>query len=310
MTDIVISEFMEQSAIDDLRREFDVVSAPDLYLDPAGLARATENARALIVRNRTRVDRELLQSCRRLEVIGRLGVGLDNIDTGACEAAGIRVFPATGANAVSVAEYAIAGVLMLMRGAYQSSARVLAGEWLRQELVGVEISGRVLGLIGFGATARAVADRGRGLGMRVMAYDPGVGPDDVAWSRHGARRRQLREVIADADAISVHVPLNDDTRHLIDADTISRMKPGAVLVNAARGGIVDEGALAAALREGRLRGAILDVFEDEPLPAGSALVGVPNLIVTPHIAGATEEAQYRVSRVTAENVARALRSAS
>jgi (S)-sulfolactate dehydrogenase len=261
------------------------------------------------VRNRTRVDAELLAAWPALAAVGRLGVGLDNIDVPACEARGIAVMPATGGNTVSVAEYVVAAVLMLRRGAYHATEAVLAGAWPRQRLMGGEVAGAVLGLIGYGAIARATAERARALGMTIAAYDPFLAADDPAWSvteRHGT----VEGLLAAADAVSLHVPLTDATRGLIDADRIAGMKDGAVLVNTARGGIVDEAALAEALKAGRLGGAALDVFEAEPLQAGSPLEGAPNLIATPHIAGVTRESNTRISWITVENVARALAGAA
>lgn len=302
MADIVISEFMDRAAVDDLAASFDVLYDPGLVDRPGDLNRVVAEARALIVRNRTQVRGALLNAAARLECIGRLGVGLDNIDLEACKARSIAVLPATGANTLSVAEYVIAGVLVLMRGSYLSSASVLAGEWPREKLSGREIATRRLGLIGFGNIAREVARLALALGMEVVAYDPNVPAEDPAWAAHGASPAEMETVLATSDAVSLHVPLTRDTRHLIDARAIASMRNDAVLINAARGGVVDERALAAALNEGRLRGAMLDVFEAEPLKADSHLAGVPNLIVTPHIAGITDEANRRVSGVTAANV--------
>ena len=216
------------------------------------------------------------------------------------------VLPATGANDLAVAEYVIAGLLMLLRGTYHASARVLAGEWPRMDLMGREIAGRRLGLIGFGAIGRAVASRARALGMTVAAYDPYVSPEDADWAALSVEARDFDAVVADSDALSLHVPLTDETRHLIDGKALSRMRPGAVLINTARGGVVDEDAVAAALTAGTLGGAMLDVFENEPLAAGSALDGVPNLILTPHIAGLSEDSHRRISALTAANVRRVL----
>lgn len=306
MADIVISEFMDRAAVDDLSASFGVLYDPGLVDRPGDLNRLVADARALIVRNRTQVRGALLAAATRLACVGRLGVGLDNIDLEACKARNIAVLPATGANTLSVAEYVIAGVLVLVRGAYLSSAAVLAGEWPREKLSGREIATRRLGLIGFGNIAREAARLARALGMEVVAYDPNVPAGDPAWAQYGATPADMATVLATCDAVSLHVPLTRDTRHLIDARAIASMRNDAVLINAARGGIVDERALAQALKEGRLRGAMLDVFEGEPLKAESHLVGVPNLIVTPHIAGITDEANRRVSDVTAANVRRVL----
>ncbi len=306
MADIVITEFMDESAVEDLRKDYDVVYDPGLVDRADDLLAAVAGCRALVVRNRTQVRGGLLDAARRLEAVGRLGVGLDNIDTEACAARGIAVLPATGANDVAVAEYVIAGVLMLMRGAYHAGARVLAGEWPRTQLMGREIDGRRLGLIGFGAIGRAVASRARALGMTVAACDPYVSPDDPDWAALSVEARDFDAIVTDSDALSLHVPLTDETRHLIDNDVLSRMRPGAVLINAARGGVVDEGAVAEALRTGALGGAMLDVFENEPLAAGAGFDGVPNLILTPHIAGLSEDSHRRIGAFTAANVRRVL----
>jgi (S)-sulfolactate dehydrogenase len=306
LSDIVISEFMDEAAVDDLRRDFSVHHDKGLLDRPDELATLLCDARALIVRNRTQVRGTLLQAATRLEAVGRLGVGLDNIDVEACVSRGIAVLPATGANDVSVAEWVIASILIFVRGAFASSADVLAGKWPRERLIGGEIFGRTLGLIGFGSIARETAGRARALGMRIIATDPFVGPDAPAWTRHDVERVDLDMLLASADAVSLHVPLNAQTRNLIDAARLKQMKASAILLNAARGGIVDEAALAAALKAGRIKGAALDVFTEEPLRAGSPLADAPNLLVTPHIAGVTEESNVRVSAVTARNVRRVL----
>jgi (S)-sulfolactate dehydrogenase len=306
LSEIVISEFMDEAAVNDLRRDFSVHHDKGLVERPDELAGLLGDARALIVRNRTQVRGTLLEAGARLEAIGRLGVGLDNIDTDACAARGIAVLPATGANDVSVAEWVIASMLILIRGAFVASADVLAGKWPRERLIGGEIFGRTLGLVGFGSIARETASRARALGMRIIASDPFVGPDAPAWTRHDVERVDLDTLLASADAVSLHVPLTADTRNLIDASRLKQMKPSAILLNAARGGVVDEAALAEALKAGRVKGAALDVFAQEPLRAGSPLADAPNLLLTPHIAGVTEESNVRVSAVTARNVRRAL----
>ena len=239
-------------------------------------------------------------------------MGLDNIDLDACTARNIAVCPASGANDVSVAEYVIATVMVLLRGAYFSTPAVVAGSWPRNALInGRETSGRTLGLVGFGAIARETAKRAKALGMGVIAFDPFVPPEHPAWSELDVCPATLDVLLAASDAVSLHVPLTPGTRGLIGADALSRMKPGAILVNAARGGVVDEPALAAALKAGTIGGAALDVFEAEPVPAaaGAVFAGCPNLILTPHIAGVTEELNVRVSSVTATNVLRELERA-
>jgi (S)-sulfolactate dehydrogenase len=309
MQGIVISENMDAPAVALLAREFDVDYRPALFEDEAALARALERADAWIVRNRTQVRGAPLAAAQRLGVVGRLGVGLDNIDLEACRARRIEVIPATGANAESVAEYVVAMSMVLLRGgAYRSTPAVAAGRWPRQMLSqGREVAGKTIGLVGFGSIGRATALKVRAMGMRVLAYDPAVPADSPAWGEHGAERRELDDLLAVSDVVSLHLPLADDTRGLIGEARIARMKPGAILVNSARGGIVDEAALAKALAEGRLAGAALDVFEREPLAAGSALAEAPNLILSPHIAGVTLESNERVSSLIAERVAAFLR---
>lgn len=309
MIDIVISEFINASALASLQREFDVHYDETLVDRRDELIERASGARALVVRNRSKVDAALLAACPDLLAVGRLGVGLDNIDMEACRARGVPVFPATGANVVSVAEYVIAGALVMLRGAYQASDAVLAGQWSRQRYTGLEAAEKTIGIIGFGAIGRAVADRARALGMEVIACDPFVPADDPAWQRHGAGQRDLEALLAEGDAITVHVPLTETTRHLVDARAIAGMKRGAIVINSARGGVVDEHALAAGLRDGKLGAAMLDVFESEPLPAGSHLVGVPRLYLTPHIAGLTVEANERVGTMVAARVAEVLRRA-
>jgi (S)-sulfolactate dehydrogenase len=306
MAEIVISEFMDEAAIRASFAGRDVLYDPKLVDDAPRLAAALRDARALIVRNRTQVRGALLEAAPRLEVVGRLGVGLDNIDVPACEARGIAVYPATGANDLSVAEYVITAALMLLRRAWFASARVAAGEWPRTELMGRELAGKRLGLVGYGAIARVTGRMARDLGMSVAAYDPLLPAEHAAWTH--AIRQPLTELLTDSDVISLHVPLTDATRNMIDARAIATMRRGAILVNAARGGVVDEAALCESLRSGHLGGAALDVFAREPVDAtaGAMFTGVPNLILTPHIAGVTEESNVRVSAVTAEAVARHL----
>ncbi len=306
MPEIVVTEFMDESARAWLAARFRVRYAPELAAQREALAATLGQCRALIVRNRTRVDADLLALAPQLRAVGRLGVGVDNIDVEACHRRGIEVLLASGANAASVAEYVIGGLVLLLRGAYRASAEVLAGRWPREASIGREAAGKTLGLVGFGATAREVARRAACLGMTMVGCDPEISPGDPTWRDLNVAPRDFTGVVRDADVLSLHVPLLPGTRHLIDDAALALMKPDAVLINTSRGGIVDENALAQRLRAGRLGGALLDVFEAEPLPAGSVLSDVPNLILTPHVAGVSVESNRRVSMLTAENVARAL----
>jgi (S)-sulfolactate dehydrogenase len=304
---IVISEFMDAPAVKRLEERFDVDYRPKLVDDVAALEAALPGADAWIVRNRTPVRGPLLAAAARLRVVGRLGVGLDNIDVLACESRGIEVIPAAGANAESVAEYVVTAALILLRGAYFSTRAVEAGTWPRQTLSqGREAAGKVLGIVGFGSIGRLTARKAAALGMAIVGYDANVAPDDPAWGQTRTDPLGLDELLARSDVVSLHLPLTDETRGLLDAKRLATMKRDAVLVNTARGGILDEAALAAMLREGRLGGAALDVFEHEPLAAGSPLAGAPRLLLTPHIAGVTLESNERVSAFIAERVAEAL----
>jgi len=307
MADVLITEFMDETAVDLLRSRYSVHHDPSLADRQDELPGLIADARAIIVRNRTQVNEALIAAAPKLEAVGRLGVGLDNIDTAACEARGVTVFPATGANAIAVAEYVIATALVLVRGAYLSSQRLVAGEFPRAELTGGELHGRRLGLVGFGGIAREVAARARAFGMAISAYDPFVEAGDPIWK--GVEQvTDIDRLAAEADVISLHVPLTDATRNLFGAETIAAMKDTAILINTARGGIIDEPALVAALKAGTLGGAAIDVFAGEPLDAekGAVFADCPNLILTPHIGGLTDEANDRVSRLTAENVLKAL----
>lgn len=303
MPDVVITEFMDAPSVARLAERFDTVYDPGLAERAERIPRLVARARGLVVRNLTQVTGELLAEAPRLRIVGRLGIALDNIDTAAAEARGIAVVAATGASDDSVAEYVTAMVLHLLRNAYAGSAAVAAGTWPRTRMIGREASGKTLGLVGFGATARKTATRARALGMAIVAHDPGVPAGDPAWA--GATRVEtLHALLATADAVSLHVPLTDSTRRLIDASALAAMRPGAVLINAARGGVVDEPALAAALRAKTIAGAALDVFETEPLSvsAGKAFASCPNLILTPHIAGVTEESNARIGALIADAV--------
>lgn len=304
---IVITEFMEDAAVVALAARFDVCYDKDLVDRPDELRVQIADADALIVRNRTPVDSSLLAVAPRLHVVGRLGVGLDNIDINACAARHIDVIPATGANALAVAEYVIATSMLLLRGAYHATAETGGGHWPRGALSnGRELAGKTLGLVGYGGIGRIVGRLARALGMRTIGFDPQVPATSPVWSDDDTSPRTFAEVVSEADVVSLHVPLTPATRNLMDAARIATMKQDAILINTARGGVVDEAAVAAALRARRLGGAALDVFEHEPLAAGSPLAGCPHLILTPHIAGVTRESNERVSSLIARKVAEAL----
>jgi (S)-sulfolactate dehydrogenase len=312
MPDVLIPEFMDEGAAAELQAEFDVHWDPKLWNKREELKAQIADARAIIVRNATQVDAELLAAAPSLKVVARLGVGLDNIDLETCKSRGIEVCPAIGANAASVAEYVIATALILLRGqALRSTARLVAGEWPRESLArGVELAGRKLGIVGFGSIGQVMAAKGKAMGMEIIAYDTMLPADAPAWS--GVKNSGLDELIAEADVITLHCPLTPETRDLIGADQLARMKPGAVVINSARGGIVNEAACAASLKSGHIGGAALDTFATEPIdPAvGALFAGIDNVILTPHVAGVTQEANKRISDVAVINVRRVLRAAS
>lgn len=300
---------MTQEAVDGLARDFHVIYEPDLFERPDDLTKLVSDTDGLIVRNQTQVTADLLEAAPKLRVIGRLGVGLDNLDMAACDARKIPVFPATGANDASVAEYVIGAAFHLVRRVFTATPRIIDGEWPRRDFFSEEIQGRSLGLIGFGSIARVVARKAIGLDVKILAFDPHVPADDAAW-QSVTRVTDLAELLKQSDIISLHVPKLPSTENLIDRAAIALMKPHAVLINAARGGIVDEEALAEALKNGRLGGAALDVLAIEPPTKESVakFEGLNNLILTPHIAGPTAQSDIRVSGVTADNVRKVLSS--
>ena len=301
---ILICEVMDAPSVASVSAQFNTHYDATLVDRPDELKSRVADADALIVRNRTQVNADILAAAPKLVVVGRLGVGLDNIDLPACKARNVEVIPATGANALAVAEYVIATAMLLLRGAYASTVDVAAGKWPRMALSnGREIGGKTLGIVGFGSIGRLTAELAQSLGMRVIATDPMLDVTSPIWKETGVTCRTLNELLTESDAVTLHVPLVPETRNLIGAAQLSMMQSHAVLINSARGGIVDEAALVHALQGKKLGGAALDVFEVEPLRAGSKLVDCPNLLLTPHIAGVTAEANARVGSMVAERVA-------
>jgi (S)-sulfolactate dehydrogenase len=279
---------------------------PTLAENPRALRALVADAVALVVRNRTRVDQALLAAAPRLRVIGRLGVGLDNIDLDACRAAGIPVIVPRGANADAVADCTLMALLMAARRWDRILAGTRHGGWQRR-VSGYDLLGRRLSLIGFGATGRAVARRAVGFGLVLTIYDPRVGPDDPEVAALKALRAEsLGEALHDADFISLHLPLKPDTRHLINRETLAACRPGVWLINTSRGGLIDETALLEALASGRLGGAFLDVRETEPPPRDDPLRRHPRVLSTPHVAGLSRDADTRVTAYVLDAVARHL----
>ena len=306
MARIVICEFMDERAMAQLAAVHDVFYDAALQKDAPRLLQEAANCDALIVRNLTQVRGDLLASLKasgRCKVVGRLGVGLDNIDVPGCEAAGMAVIPATGANALSVAEYVITSALLLLRGAYMCSAGVASGKWPRAAVSnGREIAGQTLGVIGFGSIGQLTAQKAKAMGMNVIAFDAMLPAGAAIFAQNGVMQVALDDLIKQADVVTLHVPLVDGTRGLFNAARIASMKPGAVLINTSRGHILDVAAVASALRSGQLGGAAIDVFDVEPMPANADFQDCPNLLLTPHISGLSFQSNERVSFMIAEKV--------
>lgn len=255
---------------------------------------------ALLVRSATQVDRALVAAASRLRLVVRAGIGVDNVDLDACAEAGVLVENTPRGNAVSAAEHAVALLFALARKIPQANATTHAGKWEKSRYMGVELTGKTLGVVGTGNIGAVVCERGRGLGMRVLAFDPALSAERAA--ALGVESTDLGTLLSRADAITLHVPLVPATRNLIDAAALDQMKRGALLINASRGGVVDEAAVAAALEAGKLGGAAFDVFEEEPIAAGHPLLGREDAILTPHLGASTHDAQLRVGIEAAEQV--------
>lgn len=301
---IVITEMNTRNGLELLEQEGYQVRYDSVLWSSPQLAEAVHNADALIVRNQTKVTAELIEAAPRLRVIGRLGIGLDNIDLAAAARRGIPVVTAGGANTLAVAEYVIAAIFHSARRIGEAAGAVRSGEWPRQRYTLREVEGSTLGLIGVGTIGRRTGMRAAALGMSVLGFDPFI--EDIG-ALPGIAPAGLEKLLGTSDYISLHVPLLPSTRGLIGARELHLMKPSAVLINTARGGIVDEAALAAALSENRLAGAVLDVLEQEPPPPEHPLLALPGCTITPHIAGLTAESQIRVAERVSRGVIDALR---
>ena len=273
-------------------------------LSPEELIAIIPDYDALIVRSGTKVTADVIAAARNLKVIARAGVGVDNIDIPAATEAGVIVANAPTGNVAAAAEHAIALMFALARNVAEAHRSMRAGEWNRKAFMGVEIRNKTLGLVGLGRVAGHVCRRAAGLGMRVVAFDPYVTADYA--SKMGADLMDIDDLLARSDFISLHLPMNDATRHFIDAEKLAKMKPGARLINTSRGGVISEADLLTALDLGQLAGAALDVFETEPLPAESPLRQHPKVVLTPHIGGSTTEAQHQVALDAAAQVVDAL----
>ncbi len=304
---ILVTEIMGEPGLSVLRAQGPTLYDPDLHRHPERLRAVLAGVSALVVRNRTHVTAGLLDAAPHLRVVGRLGAGLDNIDLAAAGLRGVTVVYAPADNAVSAAEMAMALILALVKKITGASAHTHGGGWDREAWTGMELAGKTLGILGLGRIGRLVARRALAFDMAVAAFHPRRRPDDPGIRSLGVRLLPLPDLLAAADILTVHLPLTPETAGLLDAAALARLKPGALLVNTGRGGVVEEDALAAALREGRLAGAALDVRAREPPGPGDPLAGLPNVILTPHVAGLSHEAQERVAFTVARDVVRVLR---
>ena len=294
---ILVAEPLAAEGVDLLRAQHDVDDRPGLPRDE--LLAALPDYDALVVRSQVQVDAEAITAGTRLQVIGRAGVGVDNVDLDAATRAGITVVNAPTGNTIAAAEHTLALLYAVARRIAAADASVRRGEWKRAEFTGNELRGRTLGIIGLGKIGQAIAARAVAMEMTVLASDPFVTAEQAA--HHGVELVSFETILERSDVITVHVPMTRATRGLIGRDQLARMKPGAILLNVARGGVVDEAAVAAALRDGHLGGAGIDVFEQEP-PTGSPLLNAPNTVLTPHLGASTAEAQVAVAEEIADQV--------
>ncbi len=264
------------------------------------LLKIVDDYDGIAIRSSTKVTAEVIKRAAKLKVVGRAGIGVDNVDIPAATAAGVIVMNTPFGNSITTAEHAIALMMALARELPAANASTQAGKWEKNRFMGVELTNKVLGLIGAGNIGAIVADRAKGLKMRVIAFDPYLSPERAA--KLGIEKVELNDLLARADFVTLHTPLTNETRNIISADAINRMKKGARLINCARGGLVDEKALKAALDSGHLAGAALDVFEEEPATA-NILFGSDKVVATPHLGASTAEAQENVALQVAEQIA-------
>ncbi len=305
MPDIVISEYMHGAAFEALRSRFNVLLDAELWKKPDLLAEQVRNCRALIVRNQTPVTAALIDAAPELLVIGRAGVGLDNVDVKHAEQAGIVVSFTPDQNAISVAEISMGMMLSLARFIPAADQDTKDGNWQRNRFMGTELYGKTLGIIGAGKIGYLTARRAMAFGMRILAYDPFLTQDNILLSELQAELTDLDNLLARADVVSCHLPATPQTMGLMNRERFGKMKRGALFINTSRGRVVSEPDLVEALKAGIVGGAALDVRSEEP-PKTGELESLPNVILTPHIAAFTREAQDRVSRAICEDVARVL----
>jgi len=295
---VLVTEPLASEGMDILRKQIELDIK--LGLGPEELIATIGEYEALMVRSETRVTRDVIEAGKKLQVIARAGVGVDNIDLDAATRKGIVVVNAPAANTVSAAEHAIALMFALARHLPQAHAHLKAGQWLRQNFVGIELRDKTVGIVGLGNVGSEVARRAQGLQMRIIAHDPFVSPEYA--NNLGAELVSLEDLLRQSDFITLHVPLSTQATGLIGAKELSLVKPTVRIVNCARGGLINEQALAEAVNEGRVAGAAVDVFSQEPPPADNPLLNNERIIVTPHLGASTEEAQAGVSVDAAEQV--------
>lgn len=297
---VLVCDGLEKTGVDLLRAESGLAVDERPALSPAELADAISDCEALVVRSKTRVTGDLLDRASRLRVVARAGTGVDNIDVAAATRRGVVVMNAAAGNTVTTAEHTLAMLLALARQIPQADSCLKSGRWEKNRFVGVELMGKTLGVIGVGRIGLAVAERARAFGMEVIGYDPYFTSE--AAGELTVEMTSLDDLLSRSDFITLHTPLTEETRGVLGRAAFEKMKPGARVVNCARGGLVDEAALVEAIREGRVAGAALDVFEHEPLPPDSPILGVDRIIVTPHLGASTHEAQLNVATMIARQV--------
>lgn len=309
--DILISEDLDAPAIRKLGEKYQILRGAELWKDPANLREAIKDVRAIIVRNQTQLRADILDAAPKLVAIGRVGVGLDNIDVELATKLGIVVIAPLNANATSVAELAIGLMLALARKIPFGDRSTKSGEWDRKGCTGIELDKKTIAICGFGRIGRMVATRARAFGMRIVIYDPFVKSDSPQIGEVGAiLATKLEDALGIADFVSVHSPLTADTKHLFNSKSFAAMKKGAFFINTSRGGVMDEKALLVFLKNGYLGGAALDVREIEPPKDRSDFESLDNVILSPHIGAFTTEAQSRTFEAVCDDIDRLLRGES
>ncbi|TYS89384.1 hydroxyacid dehydrogenase [Rossellomorea aquimaris] len=305
----LITELIWREGIEELKNQgFEVDYDETLWNDRERLLQVLPLYDAVIVRNQTIVDEELMEAGTRIKAIGRLGVGLDNIDVKRAKEKDIPVVFARHANATSVAEYVLTAILSSSRPLHLASSDVRNGQWNRKKYTGGELYQKTLGLIGLGEISHRVAKRANAFGMNIIGYDPFITEYDHVVSETGVDVKEtLQELLVESDFISLHVPLSPSTQHLLSTAELNRMKPSSYVINTSRGGIIDEQALASALQNQQIAGAYLDVLEREPILGSHPLLLCENVTITPHIAGLTEESQVRTSFLVAKEIGKVLK---